>query len=153
MRRTWSWYVNSDRQVPTELETLTEMTERPKDDYLSKLVKLFPVEVATFFMAADQFARAAPAEIRLMLLWAVLVVGVVGVPVAFAKMRKLDLKLRSTQEQVVIGIIGFTSWVYSQGVLSAELGIYQASVAGVVAAILLFSYAMYNPAPTPDPTA
>lgn len=149
----WSWYVNGSRRLPA-LKTLGTEGDPKRDDYLEKLVKLFPVEIVTFFTGADQFARAATGGLKLVLLFVVAVAGLIFVPIAFAKLRKVNWKTRPGLIQVLIGIAGYVIWVYAQGVLSAEVGIYEASVAGVAAFLFLTVVLLYGPKPEePKPSS
>lgn len=138
----WSWYVNRNREAPIGLESDTA----PKlDGPLGKLAKLFPLEVITVFTGADQFARAAEGDLRFILLAAVAVAGLVLLPGAFSKFRGVKWSDNQGRVQIGIGALAYLMWVYGQGTLSAELGIYNALVAGVAIFIFLGIALVYGP--------
>jgi hypothetical protein len=144
MSVTWSWYVNRNRELPIGLEVDTP----PKlDGPLEKLIKLFPVEVVTVYVGADQFARAATGDLRRILLLGVAILGLVLLPGAYSRFRKISLSDRQGQVQIAIGLGAFFIWVYAQGALAAEFNIYNAALAGVLVFGYLGVVMVYGPAP------
>src|SRR5437763_4214800 len=99
----WSWYVNRKRQVPV-LEGIVPAAP-PLDSFLEKLVKLFPVEIVAAFTGADQFARTPTGNLRFVLLVVVAVAGLVLLPGAFSKFRKIHWADPQGPVQYIVGVL------------------------------------------------
>jgi hypothetical protein len=142
----WSWYVNRSRKP---VSTLPRSATDPKlDPFLEKLAKLFPLEIAAAFTAADQFARIPPDPQRFILLVVVAIAGLVAVPQAFSRWRGVKWSVRQGRTQILVGIGAYLIFVYSQaGGLSSALGIHYPAVAGVVVVLYLLYVALYSPTP------
>jgi hypothetical protein len=157
----FSWYVND---VPTGSVAVEEQIERARpgdgpppaphaptetDPTLLKIAKLFPAEVALIYTGADAYARAFTTSTAQIVATAIVAaIGLIVLPQAFARFRKVRWSTRKGRTQIVIGTLAYAVYVYALGGLPQAVGIYNPLVSGLLVTLFVGLVALYGPTTT-----
>lgn len=125
----------------------------PTDSQLQKLVKLFPIEVVTVYVALDAFARTAPTDavfdttvtVRAVVTGLVALAALVSVPQAFSRFRHVRFDTTRGRQMILIGMGAFVAWSYAVGGFFIEVGLYTGWIAGLAIIGYLAAVWLYGP--------
>jgi hypothetical protein len=116
---------------------------------LLKVAKLFPAEVALIYTGADAFARAFTSSTAQIAATAIVaVIGLIVLPQAFARFRKVRWSTKKGKTQIVIGALAYLVYVYALGGLPQAVGAYHPLAAGMLVTLFVGLVALYGPTTT-----